>query len=117
VAPVPTLSFGQQLLKQLIVMCHKSNPVGEVDACALMPLPHNLVARGYVSQPLDIECGKVPQNCELVHVGEWLMLFVSPPLIFFDLFSQLFPPMNFFFPFWLGPHSIKQIVNIILLTL
>jgi hypothetical protein len=41
-------------------MCHESNLVGKVDACALVPLPHDLFAYSYASQPLDMECGKVP---------------------------------------------------------
>jgi hypothetical protein len=82
-----------------------------------MPLPHDLFARGYVLQPFDTECRKVPQNGELIHVGEWPVLSMSFPLIVFDLLLQLFPPANFIFHFWLGPCGVKHIVDIILLAL
>jgi hypothetical protein len=98
-------------------MCHELNLVGEVDAHVIMPLLHNLFTCGHASQPLDTESGKVPQNGELIHLGEWLVHSVSLPQIFFDLFSQLFLPANFVFCFWLEPRGIKCMVNIILLTL
>ena len=69
-APVPTLSFGQQLFKKLIVMCQELNLAGEVDTCAIVPLPYNRFAHSHVLHPLDMECGKVPHNGELVYVGE-----------------------------------------------
>jgi len=69
-APVPTLSFGQQLFKKLVMTCQESNPAGEVDAHAIVLLPCDRFARGHVSHPLDTKCGKVPHNAELVHVGE-----------------------------------------------
>jgi len=59
----------------------------KVDAHAIVPLLHNLFTCGHVLQPLDMESGKVPQNGELIHLGEWLMRSVSLPQIFFDLFS------------------------------
>ena len=88
-----------------------------MDAHAIVPLLHNLFTCGHVLQPLDMESGKVPQNGELIHLGERLMRSVSLPQIFFDLFSQLFPPTNFVFCFWLKPCGIKRMVNIVLLTL
>jgi hypothetical protein len=69
-APVPTSSFGWQLFKKLVMTCQESNPAGEVDARAIVPLPRDRFARGHASHPLDTECGKVPHNAELVHVGE-----------------------------------------------
>jgi hypothetical protein len=42
---------------------------------------------------------------------------MSLPLIVFDLFTQLYPPTNFIFRFWLGPRGVKHIVDILLLTL
>jgi hypothetical protein len=116
-ASVPASFFGRQLFKQLIVPCHKSNPAGEVDPFALVPLPHDLLTCSYASQPLDTERRKVPQDGKLVHMGEWLVFSMSFPLIIFDLFSQLFPSANFVFRFWLGPRGIKHIIDIILLSL
>ncbi len=69
-APVPTSSFGQQLFKKLVVTCQELNLAGKVDTHAIVPLPHNCFTHGHVSHPLDMECGKVPHNGELVHVGE-----------------------------------------------
>ena len=54
------------------------NPVGEVDTHTLMELLHDHFAYGDASLPFDTKHSKVPQNCQLVCVGMWCVLFMSP---------------------------------------
>jgi hypothetical protein len=63
---ISTLTIGKQALKQLIVIYKETNLAGKVDACAIMSLPHNLLAYGNASDALDLKGGKVPEDQELI---------------------------------------------------
>ena len=49
----------------------------EVPAHTLMPLPRNLFAHGNSSDSFDMEHGEIPEDRQLVKMGECFMLLMS----------------------------------------
>ena len=65
-ATISTLITGWKVFEQLIVLCKELNLVSEVDSCAVMPLPCDLLAHNNASNSLNLKSSKVPEDQELI---------------------------------------------------
>jgi hypothetical protein len=92
---------------------------GKVSPLPIVPLPRDFFARGHAPKPLDPECCKVSQYHQLVYPGECHVLSVCRLLVCCDLFSQLWPPSDFFLrsQFLVSFLVIKEFHNIPFLLL